>query len=137
MCHVKAASVVRDLEWKCLTRSSSGEAYGNDGVRGRSSHSRSPALPSYVGDPYNLYDGRSQSRGGYRFDGLDADRRGSDMQSCHKFEYPAFPQTFEEIESDYKREAMDLVRIRDKEEDEEIHKHREVCYILLFCFYFS
>ncbi|CAI9772482.1 unnamed protein product [Fraxinus pennsylvanica] len=74
--HVKAASIVRDLEWKCLTRSSSGEAYGNDGDRGRSSHSRSPVLPSYLGNPYNSYDGHSQSRGSYRFDGLDADRRG-------------------------------------------------------------
>ncbi|XP_022845965.1 uncharacterized protein LOC111368766 isoform X2 [Olea europaea var. sylvestris] len=128
--------VVEDRVCEDLRKLSRGslQAYGNDGVRGRSSHSRSPALPSYVGDPYNLYDGRSQSRGGYRFDGLDADRRGSDMQSCHKFEYPAFPQTFEEIESDYKREAMDLVRIRDKEEDEEIHKHREAVREIRECY---
>ncbi|XP_022892795.1 uncharacterized protein LOC111407510 isoform X1 [Olea europaea var. sylvestris] len=109
-----------------LSRASMQErAYGNDGGRGRSSHSRSPAPSSYVGNPYNSYDGQSQSKGGYRTDGWDAERRGSDMQSSHKFEHHAFSQTFEEIELEYKREAMDLARIRDKEEDEEIHKHRE------------
>ncbi|KAL2525169.1 Zinc knuckle (CCHC-type) family protein [Abeliophyllum distichum] len=119
--------VVEDRVREDLQKLSRGslQAYGNDGGRGRSSHSRSPAHLSYMGNPYNSYDGHSQSRGGYRPDGWDADRRGSDMQSSHKFEYPAFAQTFEELELEYKREAMDLARIRDKEEDEEIHKHRE------------
>lgn len=64
--------------------------------------------------------------GVYRNDGWDTERRGSDMQSGRKFEYPAAPQTLEELELEYKREAMDLGRIRDKEEDEENYKHREV-----------
>jgi hypothetical protein len=32
----------------------------------------------------------------------------------------------EELELEYKRDAMELSRIRDKEEDEENYKHREV-----------
>lgn len=36
------------------------------------------------------------------------------------------PGTLGEQELEYNRDAMDLSRIRDKEEDEENHKHREV-----------
>ncbi|KAA8549063.1 hypothetical protein F0562_000747 [Nyssa sinensis] len=108
-----------------LTRGSP-QAYGNDGARGRSSHSKSPARPPYTGNSYISYDGHSQSMGAYRTDGWDSERQGSDMQSGRKFDYPSFPQTLEELELEYKREAMDLARIRDKEEEEENYKHREV-----------
>lgn len=64
--------------------------------------------------------------GTYRTDGWDTERRGSDLQSVNQFEYPGFPQTLDELEVEYKREAMELGRIRDKEEDEENFKHREV-----------
>ncbi|GER28053.1 zinc knuckle (CCHC-type) family protein [Striga asiatica] len=48
------------------------------------------------------------------------------MQSDHpNFNYPPFPQTLEDLELQYKREAMELARIRDTEEDEENCKHRE------------
>lgn len=67
--------------------------------------------------------------GGYRNDGWDTERRGSDMQSGRQFEYPAFPQTLEDLELEYKREAMELGRLRDKEEDEQNYKHREVCIL--------
>lgn len=49
------------------------------------------------------------------------------MQPVSNFDYPAFPQTLEELELQYKRDAMELSSIRDKEEDEENCKHREVC----------
>ncbi|KAH9786859.1 CCHC-type domain-containing protein [Citrus sinensis] len=110
---------------KCLTYSSFHEAYGSDGARGRSSHSKSPGRPPYASNLHNSYDGHNQSMGGYRNDGWDIERRGSDMQSGHQFEYPAFPKTLDELELDYTREAMELGRIRDKEEDEENYKHRE------------
>lgn len=64
--------------------------------------------------------------GGYKNEGWDPERRGSDTQPGRQFEYPVTPQTLEELELEYKREAMDLERIRDKEEDEENYKHREV-----------
>ncbi|KAK6941114.1 hypothetical protein RJ641_030645 [Dillenia turbinata] len=112
---------------KCLMNSSFDEAYGNDGARGRPSHSRSPARPPYTGNSCNTYDGRSQNM--YRTEGWDSERQGSKMQSGHNLDYSALPQTLEDLELEYKKEAMDLARIRDKEEDEENYKHRERCFI--------
>ncbi|KAL6228241.1 hypothetical protein ACLB2K_002195 [Fragaria x ananassa] len=101
------------------------QAYGNDGARGRPSHSNSPARAPYMGNSYNSYDGHNQSMATYRNDGWDSDKKGSDVQAGRQFDYPTIPQTLEELELEYKREAMELGRIRDKEEDEENHKHRE------------
>lgn len=50
----------------------------------------------------------------------------SDIQVSHQFERPAFPQTLEELELEYTRDAMELEKKREKEEDEENNKHREV-----------
>ncbi|KAK8320248.1 hypothetical protein V6Z12_A12G023700 [Gossypium hirsutum] len=61
----------------------------------------------------------------YRTEGWDTERRGSDLQSGNQFEYHAFPQTLDELELEFKIEAMELGRIRDKEEDEENYKHRK------------
>ncbi|KAI3468947.1 hypothetical protein Pfo_025610 [Paulownia fortunei] len=121
--------VVEDRVREDLQKLSSGSpharAYGSDGGRGRPSHSKSPARPSYMGNSYNSYEGHTQNRGGIRTDGWNADRGGSSMQLGRNFDYPSFPQTLEELELQYKREAMELARIRDKEEDEENCKHRE------------
>lgn len=102
------------------------QAYGNDGVRRRSSQSSSPGRRSSLANSYNSRDSRSQSREAFRAtDGWDGEPRVSDMNSGRGVHYPAFLQTLEEIELAYKREADELGRIRDKEEDEENHKHRE------------
>ncbi|KAL8539749.1 hypothetical protein ACS0TY_001385 [Phlomoides rotata] len=118
--------VVEDRVREDLQKLSSGSprAYVSDGGRGRSSHSKSPARP-YAGNSYNSYEGHTQNRSGIRTDGWNADRGGSDMQPVGNFDYPAFPQTLEELELQYKRDAMELSSIRDKEEDEENCKHRE------------
>lgn len=79
-----------------------------------------------MGNSYSSYDGHNQSMATYRNDGWDSDKKGPDMQSGRQFDYSATPQTLEELELEYKREAMELGRIRDKEEDEENYKHREV-----------
>nr|XP_034911865.1 uncharacterized protein LOC118046889 isoform X1 [Populus alba]XP_034911866.1 uncharacterized protein LOC118046889 isoform X1 [Populus alba] len=100
-------------------------AYGNDGGRSHSSHSKSPARPLYAGNSYGSHDGHSHSTAGFRTTGWDTERRGSDLQSGHRFEYSTFPQTLEELELEHKREAMELARICDKEEDDENYKHRE------------
>ncbi|KAI7982480.1 hypothetical protein LOK49_LG15G00085 [Camellia lanceoleosa] len=100
------------------------QAYGNNGARGRSSHSKSPPRHPYTANSYNSYDGHSQSMGAHRSDRWDTERRGSDMQSGRDFEHPAVSWTLEELELDYKREAMELGSIRDKEEDEENYQHR-------------
>ncbi|KAF9688182.1 hypothetical protein SADUNF_Sadunf02G0170500 [Salix dunnii] len=110
---------------QCLTYSSFDEAYGNDGGRSHSSHSKSPARPLYAGNSYGSHDGHSHNTAGYRTTGWDTERRGSDLQSGHRFEYSTFPQTLEELELEYKREAMELARICVKEEDDENQKHRE------------
>lgn len=50
-----------------------------------------------------------------------------DIQMSHQFERPAFPhQSLEELELEYTRDVMELAKKRDKEEDEENNKHREV-----------
>ncbi|XP_050237711.1 uncharacterized protein LOC126687261 [Mercurialis annua] len=103
------------------------QAYGNDGGRSRSSLSKSPARPPYAGNSYGTYDGHNHSMG-YRNDGQETERRGPDLQSGHQFEYPTFPQTLEELELEFKREATELCRIRDKEEDDENIKHREIIW---------
>ncbi|XP_043724992.1 uncharacterized protein LOC122671687 isoform X1 [Telopea speciosissima] len=110
---------------KMLSRGSpQARANGNDGARSRSSHSKSPRRSTFAIDALNSYDGHTQSTGVHKNDGWDSQRR-PDMHSGHKFEYPTHPQTLEELELEYKREAMELGRIRDKEEDEENYKHRE------------
>lgn len=101
------------------------EAYRNDGARSHSSHSRSPQRASLTRDAYRSYDGHSQNIGMPKTDGWDVDRHGADIRSGRKFEFPAYPQTLEELEMEFKREAMEFGRIRDKEEDEENYKHRE------------
>ncbi|KAF2309697.1 hypothetical protein GH714_004646 [Hevea brasiliensis] len=119
--------IVEDRVREDLQKFSRGspQAYGNDGGRSRSSHSKSPALPPYAGNSYGSYDGHNHSVGGYRNDGWDTERQGPDLQSGRQFENSTFPQMLEELELEYKREAMELGRIRDKEEDEENYKHRE------------
>ncbi|KAI4301532.1 hypothetical protein L6164_034801 [Bauhinia variegata] len=101
------------------------QAYGNSGARGRSSHSRSPRQAPYTGNSYNSFDSRNQNLGAYRNDGWDSHRRESDIQPGHQVDYSVFPQTLEELELEYKREAIELMKIRDGEEDEENFKHRE------------
>ncbi|KAG8488812.1 hypothetical protein CXB51_016822 [Gossypium anomalum] len=117
------------LGYPCLPYSSFHEAYGNDGARSRSSHSESPGRLPYGGNSFNSYDGHNRNMGAYRTEGWDTERRGSDLQSGNQFEYHAFPQTLDELELEFKREAMELGRIRDKEEDEENYKHRENIFL--------
>ncbi|XP_022770787.1 uncharacterized protein LOC111314053 isoform X2 [Durio zibethinus] len=101
------------------------QAYGNDGARSRSSHFKSPGRLPYAGYTYNSYDGHNQNMGANRTDGWDTETQRSVLKSGNQFEYPGFPQPLDELELEYKSEAMELGRIRDKEEDEENFKHRE------------
>ncbi|KAK4800009.1 hypothetical protein SAY86_025374 [Trapa natans] len=105
-----------------FTKFSPPQAYCNDRSRSHSSHSKSPAHLPHKGNSYNSYNGHNQSMNLHRNDG---ERRAPGVQSGRHPELPAFPQTLEELELEYKRDAMDIERIRDKEEDEENYKHRE------------
>ncbi|KAF7121419.1 hypothetical protein RHSIM_Rhsim13G0003100 [Rhododendron simsii] len=100
-------------------------AYVNNRARVRTSNSKSPTRGPFTGNSFDSYDGHNQSMGVQRTDGWVNERRGSEIQSSRNFEHPAFPHTLEELELEYKREAMELGSIRDKEEDEENYKHRE------------
>ncbi|XP_012569657.1 uncharacterized protein [Cicer arietinum] len=101
------------------------QAYVNSGPRDRSSQSRSPRQAPHSGNSYNSFDGRSHNISTYRNDGWDSHRRESGIQPGQQVDHNAFPQTLEELELEYKKEAMELMKIRDREEDEENFKHRE------------
>ncbi|KAF3781460.1 hypothetical protein EJ110_NYTH37053 [Nymphaea thermarum] len=106
-----------------LTRSSFHEAFGNDGARGRS---RSPQRGgTFPGDGFKAYDSHKQTAGLHRAGTWDVDRHALDVHTNHKYDFHSFPQNFEELDMDYRREVMELARWRDKEEDAESHKHRE------------
>lgn len=62
----------------------------------------------------------------FRNDGWDSHRREVGIQPAQQFDHNASPKTLEELELEYKKEAMELMKIRDREEDEENFKHREV-----------
>ncbi|PWA51363.1 hypothetical protein CTI12_AA463200 [Artemisia annua] len=101
------------------------QAYGNDVIWSRSTHSKSPARTPYTGASYSLNDNHIQNRSVHKNEGRDAEKRVPELQSSHKGSYSTFPQTLEELELEYKRDAMDIAKIRDKEEDDENYRHRE------------
>ncbi|XP_026446284.1 uncharacterized protein LOC113346943 isoform X2 [Papaver somniferum] len=100
--------------------------YG-DGARVRSTHSRSPGQPTFASNAAsNPYDGHTHVIGSSRPDGWNIEKRVPEVNpGGGRFEFPAYPKTLEELELEYKREAMELSRARDNEEDEENYKHRE------------
>lgn len=102
------------------------QAYSSDGGRGCSSKSRSPARGPYSGNSYGTYEAHRQSLDSYRSDKCEMERRESDVHRDSKFERSEFPQTLEDLEEEFKREAIDLVRLRDQQEDEENYRHRQV-----------
>ncbi|KAK1317738.1 hypothetical protein QJS10_CPA05g00178 [Acorus calamus] len=99
------------------------QAFGNDGARGRSSYSKSPSNSGFTGDAFGSYDGHARNVGVNKNVDWDAERRGADIQPSGKPQFPTYPQTLEELETEFKREAMEIGRIRDEEEDEENYKH--------------
>ncbi|KAI3679557.1 hypothetical protein L2E82_51220 [Cichorium intybus] len=88
-------------------------AYGSDGARGRSAHSKSPAAAAAAG--VGSYDDDRRGRPAQRNKGWDAD-----LQSTSNG-----PHTLDDLHFQYKRDAMEITKIRDKEEDEENNRHRE------------
>ncbi|XP_072959008.1 uncharacterized protein [Typha angustifolia] len=101
------------------------QAFANDGAKGHSSRSKSPIRPTFGSDAFRSYDGHSHNAGMHKPNNWDIGRHGADPHAECNFDFPAFPHTLEELEIEFKREAMELGRIRDKEEDEENYKHRE------------
>ncbi|KAL5996504.1 hypothetical protein ACLOJK_026584 [Asimina triloba] len=100
-------------------------SYANNGGRGHAGRSKSPPRPGFAGSSFGSFDSYTQNTGMQKNDNWDSERRGVDAHSSRKYEFPGYPQTLEELEMEFKREAMEFGRIRDKEEDEENYKHRE------------
>ncbi|ONK61692.1 uncharacterized protein A4U43_C08F32580 [Asparagus officinalis] len=100
-------------------------AYASDGPRGQSTHSRSPPRTSFRPDSFSSIDGHSHNTAVQKTDSWNVERGRTDFHSEKGFSFPPNPQTLEELEMEFKREAMDIGRLRDQEEDEENYKHRE------------
>ncbi|KAJ6806176.1 uncharacterized protein M6B38_176300 [Iris pallida] len=116
--------VREDLQKLSRNTTSHGRAYANDGARGQTAHSRSPARATFGGDAYNSF-GHNRNTGMHKNDNWNIERYAADFRDEQKLDFPTFPQTLEELEMEFKREAMEVGKLRDKEEDEENHKHRE------------
>uniref|UniRef100_A0A0E0MU13 Uncharacterized protein n=1 Tax=Oryza rufipogon TaxID=4529 RepID=A0A0E0MU13_ORYRU len=100
-------------------------ASANYGAKGRPAQSKSPCQPSYIDDSLRSNDGNNQYAATYVPNTWSTETRGTDSRLSLKFDLPSYPQTLEELEMEFKREAMELAIARDKEEDEENYKHRE------------
>uniref|UniRef100_A0A0E0JGF9 CCHC-type domain-containing protein n=2 Tax=Oryza punctata TaxID=4537 RepID=A0A0E0JGF9_ORYPU len=101
------------------------QASANYGAKGRPTQSKSPCQPSYIDDSLRSNDGNNQYAATYVPNTWSTETRGTDSRLSLKFDLPSYPQTLEELEMEFKREAMELARARDKEEDEENYMHRE------------
>ncbi|XP_020585226.1 uncharacterized protein LOC110027903 isoform X2 [Phalaenopsis equestris] len=108
-----------------LSRGSS-QAYTNDGAKSHPASTKSPMRSTgYGGNSFSSYDEQNLNSGLHKRSGWDVGKSEIDSLYEHKSDISNYPQTLEELEMDFKREINDLGRVRDKEEDEEIHKHRE------------
>ncbi|KAJ6816659.1 uncharacterized protein M6B38_415155 [Iris pallida] len=116
--------VREDLQKLSRNTSSHGRAYANDGARSQSAHSRSPPRPTFGGDAYNSFS-HNRNTVMHKTENWNMERYATDFRSEQKVEFPTFPQTLEELEMEFKREALEVGKFHDKEEDEENHRHRE------------
>ncbi|KAM3348618.1 hypothetical protein ACQJBY_022097 [Aegilops geniculata] len=101
------------------------QAYTNYGAKDHPVQSKSPFRPSYLDEPLRSHGGNSQYAAAHMPNNCSTERHGTDAHLDLKFDLPSYPQTLEELEIEFKREAMELARARDQEEDEENSKHRE------------
>ncbi|KAL0927388.1 hypothetical protein M5K25_001553 [Dendrobium thyrsiflorum] len=108
-----------------MSRGSS-QAYTNDGAKSHPAPTKSPVRPTtYGGNSFSSYDEQHRNIGLQKRSGWDVGKSEMDSLFEHKSGIPTYPQTLEELETEFKREINDLGRVRDQDEDEEIHKHRE------------
>ncbi|XP_064949411.1 uncharacterized protein LOC103996982 [Musa acuminata AAA Group] len=99
-------------------------AYFNGGGKGRPAPSKSPLHSTSGRDAFKSYDGRNH-RTSMHDHSWDIERQRMDSHSEHKFDFSNYPRYLEELESEFKKEIMEIGRIHDQEEDEENYKHRE------------
>jgi len=102
------------------------EAYTNFGAKGRPAQSKSPRHSSYLDVSPRTHGGDNQFTASHVANNWGIERHGADVRSSLKFDMQPHQQTLEDLEMEFKREATELARARDQEEDEENYKHREV-----------
>ncbi|KAL6626508.1 hypothetical protein ACP70R_030234 [Stipagrostis hirtigluma subsp. patula] len=101
------------------------QAYANCGAKGRTTPSKSPCHLSYLDDSLRTHGGNNQYAAARMPSNWGLERHGTDSRLGPKFDMPSHEQTLEELETEFKREATELAKARDQEEDEENFKHRE------------
>ncbi|CAO2198480.1 unnamed protein product [Urochloa humidicola] len=101
------------------------QAYANFGAKGRPARSKSPRHSSYIDVSPRTHGENNQFAASRMANNWGIERHGADVRSSLKFDVPPRQQTLEELEMEFKREATELARARDQEEDEENYKHRE------------
>ncbi|CAM8924765.1 unnamed protein product [Rhodiola kirilowii] len=100
------------------------QAYGSTGARGPS-HSKSPPRHMQSGNSFNMHGSHNVDIAAFKTTDRDTGRLRSVITPPNKVEHLEFPRALEELELQFIKEATDLSDIRDKEEDEENHRHRE------------
>lgn len=101
------------------------QAYDNFGAKGRPTQLKSPRHSSYLDDFPRTHGENNQFAASRVPNNWGIERHGTDTHSRLKFDMPSHQQTLEELEMEFKKEATQLSRARDQEEDEENYKHRE------------
>jgi hypothetical protein len=102
------------------------EAYANFGAKGRPAQSKSPRHSSYLDVSPRTHGEKNQFAASNLSNNWGIERHEADVRSSLKFDVPSHQQTLEELEMEFMREATELARARNQEEDEENYKHREV-----------
>lgn len=100
------------------------QAFGNEGDRRHAVHSKSPHSTTFANEGYNAFDGPRRNGGVQMTNTWDTQSRHQDLHAGRNFDLPYQAETFEELEMEFKKEVMECVKGRDKEEDEEISRHR-------------
>jgi hypothetical protein len=101
------------------------QAYANFGAKGRPAQSKSPRHSSYLDVSPRTHGENNKFAASHVANNWGIERHGADVRSSLKFDMPPHQQTLEDLELEFKREATELARAHDQEEDEENYKHRE------------
>lgn len=101
------------------------QAHANFGAKGRPAQSKSPRHTSYLDELPRTHGENNQFAASRVPNDWGIERHGADASSSLRFDMPSHQQTLEELEMEFKKEATQLARARDQEEDEENYRHRE------------
>lgn len=101
------------------------QAHANFGAKGRPAQSKSPRHTSYLDELPRTHGENNQFAASRVPNDWGIERHGADASSSLRFDMPSHQQILEELEMEFKKEATQLARACDQEEDEENYRHRE------------